>query len=140
MRQSEPGRPQSPCMQFGIFATMAVRSGFVAIVGLQAALVAVAALAMGVFRDALAAWSTLAGGAACWVPSALFAWRLSLALRFRPDHAATVFFVGEFAKVLGTVLILITIARVVDAIFWPGVVLGVIVAVKANWVALLLRR
>ncbi|MBC7779417.1 MAG: ATP synthase subunit I [Proteobacteria bacterium] len=119
---------------------MAVRSGFVAIVGLQAALVAVAALAMGVFRDALAAWSTLAGGAACWVPSALFAWRLSLALRFRPDHAATVFFVGEFAKVLGTVLILITIARVVDAIFWPGVVLGVIVAVKANWVALLLRR
>jgi ATP synthase protein I len=119
---------------------MAVPSGFVAIVGLQAALIVVAAAAMGVFRDAPAAWSTLAGGAACWIPSALFAWRLSLALRLRPESAATVFFVGEFAKMLLTVLILFAIARVYPAVFWPGVVLGVVVAVKANWLAWLLRR
>lgn len=115
-------------------------SGFVAIVGLQAALVVVAAMLMGVFLSAPAGWSTLAGGAACWVPSALFAWRFSLALRYRPEHAAGVFFVGEFAKLLFTVLILFAMARVVETIFWPGVVLGVIVAVKANWLALLLRR
>lgn len=119
---------------------MSVPSGFVAIVGLQAALVLVAAISMGVFIDAPAGWSTLAGGAACWLPSALFAWRLSLALRFRPDQVAAVFFIGEFAKMLFTVLILFAMARVVDTIFWPGAVLGVIVAVKANWLALLLRR
>jgi len=117
-----------------------VPSGFVAIVGLQAVLIVVAAMLMGVLLDAPAGWSTLAGGAACWVPSALFAWRFSLALRYRPDHAAGVFFVGEFAKLLFTVLILFAMARVVETIFWPGVVLGVIVAVKANWLALLLRR
>ncbi len=119
---------------------MSVPSGFVAIVGLQAGLIVAAALVMGAIFDATAAWSTMAGGAACWVPSALFAWRLSLALRYRPEHAATVFFVGEFAKMLFTVLILFAMARVVDTIFWPGAVLGVIVAVKANWLALLLRR
>jgi ATP synthase protein I len=119
---------------------MSAPSGFVAIIGLQAALVVVAAVAMGLSLDARAAWSTLAGGAACWVPSALFAWRLSLALRFRPDQVAAVFFVGEFAKMLFTVLILFALARVVETIFWPGAVLGVIVAVKANWLALLLRR
>jgi ATP synthase protein I len=127
-------------MQLNFVETMAAPSGFVAIVGLQAALIALAALVMGVFRDTPAAWSTLAGGAACWVPSALFAWRLSLALRYRPEHVATVFFIGEFAKMLLTVLILFAMARVVHTIFWPGAVLGVIVAVKANWLALLLRR
>ncbi len=115
-------------------------SGFAAIVGLQATLVVVAAVCMGLFLGSSAGWSTLAGGAACWLPSALFAWRLSLALRYRPDQVAAVFFIGEFAKMLFTVLILFTMARVVDTIFWPGAVLGVIVAVKANWLALLLRR
>ncbi len=119
---------------------MSAPSGFIAIIGLQAALVGVAAIAMGLFMHAPAAWSTLAGGAACWVPSALFAWRLSLALRFRPDQVVAVFFIGEFAKMLFTVLILFALARVVDTMFWPGAVLGVIVAVKANWLALLLRR
>lgn len=119
---------------------MSVPSGFAAIIGLQAALVVLAAGVMGVFFGTTAAWSTLAGGAACWVPSALFAWRLSLALRFRPDQVAAVFFIGEFAKMLFTVLILFAMARMVDTIYWPGTVLGVIVGVKANWLALLLRR
>lgn len=119
---------------------MSAPSGFVAIIVLQATLVVVAAIAMGLFLGASAGWSTLAGGAACWVPSALFAWRLSLALRFRPDQVAAVFFIGEFAKMLFTVLILFAMARVVVTIHWPGVVLGVVVAVKANWLALLLRR
>jgi ATP synthase protein I len=119
---------------------MSAPSGFVAIIGLQAALVVFAAIGIGMFLGAPAAWSTLAGGAACWVPSALFAWRLSLALRFRPEQVAAVFFIGEFAKMLLTVLILFAMARVVDTIYWPGAVLGVIVAVKANWLALLLRR
>ncbi len=115
-------------------------SGFSAIVGLQAALVVMVAVGMALFMGATAGWSTLAGGAACWLPSALFAWRLSLALRLRPEQVAAVFFIGEFAKMLFTVLILFGMARVVDTIYWPGAVLGVIVAVKANWLALLLRR
>jgi len=115
-------------------------TGFVAIVGLQAVVIVVAALGMGAFRDATAAWSTLVGGAACWIPSALFAWRLSLALRYRPEQVPAVFFIGEFAKMLLTVLILFAIARMMETIYWPGVVLGVILAVKANWLALLLRR
>ncbi len=119
---------------------MAVPSGFVAIVGLQAALIAVAAVAMGAFRDAPAAWSTLAGGAACWVPSALFAGHLWLTMRTRPEHLAIVFFVGEFAKILMTVLMLLLIGRLYTTIFWPGLLLGLMVAVKANWLALLLRR
>jgi ATP synthase protein I len=119
---------------------MSAPSGFAAIIGLQAALVVLAAGGMGVFLGACAGLSTLTGGAACWLPSALFAWRLSLALRFRPDQVAAVFFIGEFAKMLFTVLILFAMARVFDTIHWPGAVLGVIVAVKANWLALLLRR
>ena len=120
--------------------TMSAPSGFAAIIGLQAALVMLAAGGMWVFLGTPAALSTLAGGAACWLPSALFAWRLSLALRYRPERVAAVFFIGEFAKMLFTVLILFAMARVLHTMYWPGAVLGVIVAVKANWLALLLRR
>ncbi|MBM3368295.1 MAG: hypothetical protein FJY43_08460 [Betaproteobacteria bacterium] len=126
-------------MQFDASAAKSGPPGFAAIVGLQAALVVAAALVIGVLLGAREGWSTLAGGAACWVPSALFAWRLSLALRHRPDQAAAVFFVGEFAKLLLTLLLLAALAQMVSTIWWPGAVLGVIVAVKSNWLALLLR-
>jgi len=126
-------------MRSGSVVTKSGPPGFVAIIGLQAALVTACALVVGVLVGAREGWSTLAGGAACWVPSALFAWRLSLALKYRPDHAAAVFFIGEFAKVLLTLLLLAAMARVVSTIWWPGAVLGVIVAVKSNWLALLMK-
>lgn len=126
-------------MQSDTSVTKSGPPGFGAIVGLQAALVVAAALVIGMLFGIREGWSTLAGGAACWVPSALFAWRFSLALRFRPEQAAAVFFVGEFAKVLLTLLLLAALAQTVSTIWWPGAVLGVIVAVKSNWLALLLK-
>ncbi|MFN7752134.1 MAG: ATP synthase subunit I [Pseudomonadota bacterium] len=126
-------------MQSAASATKSGPPGFVAIVGLQAALVVACALVVGVLFGTREGWSTLAGGAACWVPSALFAWRFSLALRYRPEQAAAVFFVGEFAKVLLTLLLLAALARTISTIWWPGAVLGVIVAVKSNWLALLMK-
>jgi ATP synthase protein I len=80
-----------------------------------------------------AALSALIGGLACLVPNALFA--LRLAAESRRPGGATVhgFFIGEFAKLVGTVLILFTAARFYRGLDWLALIVSLI-AVSHSYV------
>ncbi len=58
-----------------------------------------AALLWALGRGENAGWSALAGGAICFVPGGLFAWRLARASAAQ-DGYVVAFFVGEAVKVL----------------------------------------
>jgi ATP synthase protein I len=114
--------------------------GLGAIVGMQVGAALAAALVWGLVSGPSAALSALAGGACCFVPSALFAWRLAVAVRSNDGSAGTVFIVGEFAKLGLTVALLgIAATQFRDALHWPGLLTGVIVTLKTCWIALLFR-
>jgi ATP synthase protein I len=101
------------------------------------ALVAVIAWPLG---GPAAAASALLGGAACFVPNALFALRLTAAAR-RPGGAdAITFFVGEFVKVGSTVALLALIAWAYKDVVWLALIAAVIATLKSYLVALLLWR
>ncbi len=101
--------------------------------------VLVAALAA-LVGGASAALSALAGGLACVVPNALFALRLHWESR-RPGGATMQgFFVGEFAKLAATVLILFVVARVYHELDWPAFVVGFIAVLKSYFLMFLFGR
>ena len=73
-------------------------------------------------------------GLACVVPSALFAWRLSQA-----RANAFTFFVGEFVKVFSIVALLMLIGVLYHDLHWGAVILGMVLALKANLFAFLVK-
>ena len=98
---------------------------------LQVAMTALVALIAGMVGGFDAALSALLGGLACVVPSALFAMRLVVEMR-RPGGATVHgFFIGEFAKLALTVLMLFGIATVVHDLNWLALIVGFIAALKS---------
>ena len=73
-------------------------------------------------------------GLACVVPNALFAWRLSQA-----QANAFTFFVGEFFKVFSIVALLMLIGMLYRDLHWGAVILGMVLALKANLFAFLVK-
>ena len=73
-------------------------------------------------------------GLACAVPNALFAWRLSQA-----QANAFTFFVGEFFKVFSIVALLMLIGMLYHGLHWGAVILGMVLALKANLFAFLVK-
>lgn len=109
------------------------------VVGLQIVATAIVALVAWPVGGAAAGLSALAGGSACFVPNALFAWRLAVAAR-RPRGAdAATFFVGEFVKLGSTIALLALIALVWRDVVWPALIVAVIVALKSYLIALIWR-
>ncbi|MGL1833531.1 ATP synthase subunit I [Rhodocyclaceae bacterium SMB388] len=78
-------------------------------------------------------------GLACAVPNALFAFRLRLAAVKGGSPAATVFIVGEFVKIAAIVGLLVLIRAVYDDLHWGGLFVGLILALKANLFAFLVK-
>lgn len=111
-------------------------------VGLQAVMTVVVALAAAMLGGLHAAVSAALGGLACLVPSALFALRLSLATRQPGGATVHGFFLGEFAKLVATVLILFVVARVYRELNWLALIVGFIAALKSYFLMFLfgLRR
>jgi ATP synthase protein I len=86
-----------------------------------------------------AAWSALAGGAACVVPNALFALRLAASARRPQGTSVATFFVGEFVKVASTVALLAFIAWAYRDLVWLALIAAVIVTLKSYFLALIWR-
>lgn len=108
-------------------------------VALQAlATLLVAALA-GLLSGAPAAVSAALGGAACFVPNLLFALRLSAASKKPGGASPAAFFVGEFIKVAATVMLLAMAATLYRDVHWLALLVGMIVALKANLLAFIFR-
>lgn len=109
-------------------------------VGLQVATVAVLALAAGLGFGWTSAKFLVLGGAAAIVPNALFALRLA-AQRGKPAESyPAVFFVGEFAKIGLTALLVAWVARSMQPVSWLPLLVGLIAALQAPLFALLFVR
>ena len=98
---------------------------------LQAAMTIVVAVIAAISGGFDAACSALMGGLACVVPSGLFALRLAVEMR-RPGGATVHgFFIGEFAKLALTVLILFGVATLYRDVHWLALIVGFIAALKS---------
>lgn len=109
-------------------------------VGLQVATVAVLALAAGVGFGWTSAKFLALGGAAAIVPNAVFAMRLAAQRGKSAESYPAVFFIGEFAKIGLTALLVAWVARSMQPVSWLPLLIGLIAALQAPLFALLLVR
>lgn len=100
----------------------------------------IVALAAGLISGGHAAISALLGGAACLVPNGLFALRLTMASR-RPGGANPLtFFVGEFVKLVATVLLLVLIAKTYTNLNWLAMLVSIIAVLNSYVLALIVKE
>lgn len=104
----------------------------------QAGLSCVLALLWGVFRDANAAWSALAGGAVCVVPGGLFALRLARASSQQEGYAGA-FLAGEGIKVLSSVTLFAVVAMLYRSADWLALMVTYIAVLQVYVVGLATR-
>jgi len=86
-------------------------------------------------------WSAAYGAAAVVIPAALFARGLVGKMSSLNAGAAVfAFFMWEFVKIALTVALLALAPRVVEALSWPAMLIGMLLAMKVYWLALGWRR
>ena len=106
-------------------------------IAFQLVVTLVVAMMAAMLGGAHAAASAALGGLACVLPSALFAWRLSIEMR-RPGGATVHgFFVGEFMKLAATVVLLFVVASVYRDLNWLALLVGFIAALKSYFLLFL---
>ena len=85
-------------------------------------------------------WSAGYGALAVVIPAAVFA--RGLTGRFaslNPGTAVFGFFLWEMVKMALTVALLIAAPRLITALSWPAMLVGLVVTMKAAWVAVMLK-
>jgi len=85
------------------------------------------------------ALSAAAAGVACVIPNALFVRFLQRSVSCRNELQGLLFFLGEFAKIILVVLILLIIAWLFPGVNWGAVVIGLIVTLQANFLVFLVK-
>ena len=107
---------------------------------LQVVMTLVVAIVAAMIGGVHAAISAALGGLACVVPSALFAFRLAIETR-RPGGATVHgFFIGEFVKVVATLLLLFVVASLYRDLNWLALIVGFIAALKSYFLIFLFGR
>ncbi|MEC5398246.1 ATP synthase subunit I [Uliginosibacterium sp. H1] len=109
------------------------------VVRLQSALALLGVLLGAAFFGLRGALSAAIGGAACVIPSLLFAWRLSRAAGQPGASRVGTFVAGELLKLVLVVGILIAAGRLYPGTHWGAVVLGLALTLQANFFAFLIR-
>jgi len=80
------------------------------------------------------ALSAAAASVAAFVPSCWFALHLTMLAR-HGKVSPVGFLLGEFIKVVATILLLIVAARLLSDIYWPAFMLGVVMVLQASLLA-----
>lgn len=89
----------------------------------------------------VAAQSLLGGGAAVAVPNTMLALWLTLRLIKTGSAGAAAMMFGEILKIALTVgLLVMVVVRLRPDVSWPALIVGVIGALKAQWLALWVTR
>jgi ATP synthase protein I len=99
----------------------------------------VALAAWGLSGKQSVGWSAGYGALAVVIPSAVFA--RGLTGRFSSLNAGTAvfgFFLWEMVKLVLSVAMLLAAPRLVVALSWPAMLVGLVVTMKAAWVAVML--
>lgn len=109
------------------------------VIGLQAAIAVVVAVAWGGLKGSHAGWSALAGGLICVVPSAFFAFRLWAAAQ-RGGSLGSAFAVGELLKVGLTVALFFLVFRLFPEVDALPLFVGFIATLHGYLFALLIQR
>lgn len=109
------------------------------VVFLQIGVTLIAAAIAGLLAGPHGALSAALGGAACFLPNLLFALRLRALSRKRGTFYPAAFFVGEFIKIALTIALLATATTLYRDIHWLSLLVGMVVALKANLLAFLFR-
>lgn len=111
------------------------------VIGLQVGTgVAVALLAALFTGKAAVAWSALYGAACVVVPGALMA--RGMTSRFSsmsPGNSAVSFMLWEMVKIAVSVVMLMLAPKLVQALNWLALLVGLVVCMKVYWLALLWR-
>lgn len=92
-----------------------------------------------VFFGLHGAISACLAGLACVVPNGLFAIRLAQAARRTGSPPASTFLVGELIKLVAIVGLLVLIRVQYEDLHWGGLFVGLILALKANLFAFLVK-
>ena len=79
------------------------------------------------------------GGLSCVLPNAVFALRLHLASKRQGGANVIVFFIGEFLKIASIVGLLVLVGLFYEDVHWGGIFIGLILALKANLFAFLVK-
>lgn len=106
---------------------------------LQLGATIVATAIAAVFFGPAGAISAAFGGLSCVLPSALFALRLHVVAQRGGSGHVTAFFVGEFLKVASIVGLLVLVGLLYEDVHWGGLFIGLILALKANLFAFLVK-
>lgn len=102
---------------------------------LQMAVTVTAAVATGLVVGTRGAVSAAMGGAVCVLPNLLFALYLKF-LTFRPRASFTNgFLLGEFVKLATTFSLLIGVVRYYADLHWPSLLIGLVLATQALFLA-----
>jgi ATP synthase protein I len=108
------------------------------VIFLQAALVLAATALAAMSFGTRVAVSLLIGGMAYLLPNLWFVARLSAATLSGQARAGS-FFAGEFAKIAGTLAILVGAQLIIADLHWLALLVGLFLALKANLLAFLLK-
>ena len=106
---------------------------------LQLCATLLAALTAGVVAGWTAAGAAALGGAVYVLPSFLFVIRLEAESRRPQGPRPIVFLVGEFVKLAATLVLLMAVALSWPEVRWLPLMFGLVVALKANLFAFLIR-
>ncbi|MCE1242280.1 ATP synthase subunit I [Oryzomicrobium sp.] len=105
------------------------------VIFLQLVMASLTAVLCGWFVGIRGAVSAALGAAAYLVPSFLFAVRLAVSAHRRAPSAAG-FFLGEFVKVAATIGLLALAAKAYGDVHWPTLLIGLVVVLQANFLAI----
>ncbi len=83
--------------------------------------------------------SAAGGGLACVLPSWMFAVRLAAISRKLGTASVTAFVAGEFFKLVSIVGLLVLVWAIYPQLHWGGMLIGLILALKANLFAFLVK-
>ena len=106
---------------------------------LQLVATLLAAAIAAVFFGLRGAVSAAAGGLAVVLPSSFFAWRLGRISRRHGTASVTAFVAGELIKLASIVGLLVLFLAVYADAHWGALLIGLILALKANLFAFLVK-
>lgn len=104
-------------------------------VGFQAGATLVAAIIAALAFGLHGAVSAALGGAACFIPNLVFALRLKVLASSPGASYGYVFLVGEAVKLVSIVGLLVAVPLLYGDLHWGAMLIGVFLALQANFLA-----
>ncbi len=84
--------------------------------------------------------SALLGGLSCAIPNALLAVNLTLCNLIKPSLSPVILLVGEFIKIIATVVLVYLVAVLFKDLVWPALIISMSVVLICSFFGFLTRE